>query len=58
MAVTLRSELERHGYLGDIACSSDLATGYPLGAHFEVRILTLNGHIQPSIGLGAPDNTD
>lgn len=36
--VTLRSELERHGYLGDIACSSDPATGYPLGAHFELHI--------------------
>ncbi|KAJ5504349.1 Peptidase M20 [Penicillium fimorum] len=37
-SVTLRSELERHGYLGDIACSSDPATGYPLGAHFELHI--------------------
>lgn len=36
--VTLRSELERHGYLGDIACSSDPKTGYPLGAHFELHI--------------------
>jgi hydantoinase/carbamoylase family amidase len=36
--VTLRSELERHGYLGDIACSSDPTTGYPLGAHFELHI--------------------
>lgn len=37
-SVTLKSELERHGYLGDIACSSDPATGYPLGAHFELHI--------------------
>ncbi|PLB33470.1 M20 family metallo-hydrolase [Aspergillus candidus] len=36
--VTLRSELERHGYLGELACSSDPATGYPLGAHFELHI--------------------
>jgi hydantoinase/carbamoylase family amidase len=36
--VTLRSELERHGYLGDIACSSDPATGFTLGAHFELHI--------------------
>ncbi|KAJ9211970.1 hypothetical protein DTO166G4_6373 [Paecilomyces variotii] len=37
-SVTLRSELERHGYLGDIACSSDPKSGYPLGAHFELHI--------------------
>lgn len=37
-SVTLRSELERHGYLGEIACSSDAATGYSLGAHFELHI--------------------
>ncbi|RJE20537.1 Beta-alanine synthase [Aspergillus sclerotialis] len=36
--VTLRSELERHGFLGDIACSSDAASGFPLGAHFELHI--------------------
>lgn len=36
--VTLRSELERHGYLGDIPCSSDARTGFPLGAHFELHI--------------------
>lgn len=36
--VTLRSELERHGYLGDISCSSDEKIGYPLGAHFELHI--------------------
>ncbi|RAH69747.1 M20 family metallo-hydrolase [Aspergillus aculeatinus CBS 121060] len=34
-AVTLRSELERHGFLGDIPCSP---RGYPLGAHFELHI--------------------
>ncbi|PIG80978.1 beta-alanine synthase [Aspergillus arachidicola] len=33
--VTLRSELERHGYLGDIPC---LPEGFPLGAHFELHI--------------------
>lgn len=36
--VTLRSELERHGYLGEIDCSSDPASGFPLGAHFELHI--------------------
>ncbi|KAJ5460330.1 beta-alanine synthase [Penicillium daleae] len=36
--VTLRSELERHGYLGEIACSNDATTGFPLGAHFELHI--------------------
>ncbi|PWY83338.1 amidase [Aspergillus heteromorphus CBS 117.55] len=36
--VTLRSELERHGFLGSVACSSDPAMGYPLGAHFELHI--------------------
>lgn len=36
--VTLRSELVRHGYLGDLACSSDAASGHPLGAHFELHI--------------------
>ncbi|RDW58573.1 M20 family metallo-hydrolase [Aspergillus mulundensis] len=33
--VTLRSELERHGYLGDISCSHE---AYPLGAHIELHI--------------------
>jgi hydantoinase/carbamoylase family amidase len=46
--VTLRSELERHGYLGDISCSSDPATGYPLGAHFELHIE--QGPILPETG--------
>ncbi|EED14339.1 beta-alanine synthase, putative [Talaromyces stipitatus ATCC 10500] len=37
--ITLKSELERHGYLGDIACSHDPQSGgYPLGAHFELHI--------------------
>lgn len=36
--ITLKSELERHGYLGEIACSYNTATGYPLGAHFELHI--------------------
>lgn len=34
-SATVKSELERHGYLGDIACSD---SGYPLGAHFELHI--------------------
>ncbi|KAL4860479.1 hypothetical protein BDV12DRAFT_209349 [Aspergillus spectabilis] len=33
--VYLKSELERHGYLGDIPCSHE---AYPLGAHFELHI--------------------
>ncbi|KAL4932556.1 uncharacterized protein BDV17DRAFT_300677 [Aspergillus undulatus] len=33
--ITLRSELEKHGYLGDIPCSHE---AYPLGAHFELHI--------------------
>ncbi|KAL4804171.1 hypothetical protein BDV18DRAFT_166301 [Aspergillus unguis] len=32
---TLRSELERLGYIGDIPCSHE---AYPLGAHFELHI--------------------
>ncbi|KAJ5606009.1 Peptidase M20 [Penicillium lagena] len=35
---TLRSKLERHGYLGDIPCTSDARTGCPLGANFELLI--------------------
>ncbi|KAJ5133796.1 hypothetical protein N7526_005161 [Penicillium atrosanguineum] len=46
--VTLRSELERHGFLGDIECSSDPETGYPLGAHFELHIE--QGPILPETG--------
>ncbi|KAL6857352.1 hypothetical protein J3F83DRAFT_763692 [Trichoderma novae-zelandiae] len=34
-SVTVQSELQRLGYIGDVACSS---TGYPLGAHFELHI--------------------
>ncbi|KAF9871313.1 beta-alanine [Colletotrichum karsti] len=34
-SVTVKSELERHGYVGPVSCSS---TGYPLGAHFELHI--------------------
>lgn len=34
-AATVKSELQRLGYIGDVACSS---TGYPLGAHFELHI--------------------
>ncbi|KAL2834573.1 hypothetical protein BJY01DRAFT_239150 [Aspergillus pseudoustus] len=33
--VTLKSELERHGYLGGIPASHE---AYPLGAHFELHI--------------------
>lgn len=33
--VTVKSELERHGYLGEVACSSE---SNPLGAHFELHI--------------------
>lgn len=35
-SVTLRSELERHGYLGGIPC--DASAGFRLGAHFELHI--------------------
>ena len=34
--VTLRSELERHGYIGAIPC--DAISGIQLGAHFELHI--------------------
>lgn len=34
--VTLKSELERHGYLGSIPC--DAKSGFQLGAHFELHI--------------------
>ncbi|EGR49730.1 uncharacterized protein TRIREDRAFT_59549 [Trichoderma reesei QM6a] len=34
-SVTVKSELQRLGYIGDVACSS---AGYPLGAHFELHI--------------------
>ncbi|KAK7218007.1 hypothetical protein V2G26_006010 [Clonostachys chloroleuca] len=37
-SVTMKSELERHGYLGEVRCSSDPVNGYPLGAHFELHI--------------------
>ncbi|OLN90001.1 N-carbamoyl-L-amino acid hydrolase [Colletotrichum chlorophyti] len=37
-SVTVKSELERHGYVGPLACSSDSSTGFPLGAHFELHI--------------------
>ncbi|KAL4907087.1 hypothetical protein BDW74DRAFT_190084 [Aspergillus multicolor] len=43
--VTLRSELKRHGYLGDIPCSHE---AYPLGAHFELHIE--QGPILPETG--------
>ncbi|KAL2812761.1 hypothetical protein BJX63DRAFT_443365 [Aspergillus granulosus] len=33
--VTLKSELERYGYLGDVPSSHE---AYPLGAHFELHI--------------------
>ncbi|SPO07311.1 probable beta-alanine synthase [Cephalotrichum gorgonifer] len=34
-SITVKSELERQGLLGQVACSHD---GYPLGAHFELHI--------------------
>lgn len=37
-SATMKSELERHGYIGEVECSSDPATGYPLSAHFELHI--------------------
>ncbi|KAG5953578.1 hypothetical protein E4U53_004677 [Claviceps sorghi] len=38
-SATMRSELQRHGYIGDVECSSEKAArGYPLTAHFELHI--------------------
>ncbi|KAG6015384.1 hypothetical protein E4U54_003569 [Claviceps lovelessii] len=38
-SVTMRSELHRHGLIGDVECSSEEAAGgYPLAAHFELHI--------------------
>lgn len=37
-SVTLKSELQRHGYLGQTPCSADPSTGIPLGANFELHI--------------------
>ncbi|OAA34331.1 Amidase, hydantoinase/carbamoylase [Metarhizium rileyi] len=37
-SATMHSELLRHGYVGDVECSSEAATGYPLTAHFELHI--------------------
>ncbi|KZF24825.1 beta-alanine synthase [Xylona heveae TC161] len=37
-STTLRSELEKHGFLGSMACSSNAANGTLLGAHFELHI--------------------
>lgn len=37
-SVTIRSELDRHGFIGQVDCSSDAETGYPLSAHFELHI--------------------
>ena len=36
-SVTQRTELEKHGYLGDMTCSSS-SSGFPLSAHFELHI--------------------
>jgi hydantoinase/carbamoylase family amidase len=36
-SVTVESELKRHGFLGQVACSH-ADDGYPLGAHFELHI--------------------
>lgn len=35
---TIKSELQRIGYFGNVACSSDPTTGIPLSAHFELHI--------------------
>lgn len=37
-SVTLKDELERHGFLGQTLCSSDPSDGYPLSANFELHI--------------------
>lgn len=37
-STTVKSELEKHGFIGEVFCSSDGATGFPLGAHFELHI--------------------
>jgi hydantoinase/carbamoylase family amidase len=34
-STTTKAELQRHGYLGELTCSS---ASYPLGAHFELHI--------------------
>lgn len=44
--VTLKSELERHGFLGSIPC--DARSGFQLGAHFELHIE--QGPILPNTG--------
>uniref|UniRef100_A0A093XH97 Putative hydrolase n=1 Tax=Talaromyces marneffei PM1 TaxID=1077442 RepID=A0A093XH97_TALMA len=51
--ITLKSELERHNYLGEIACSYDSASGYPLSAHFELHIEQgpILEHTNRSIGV-------
>ena len=36
--ITVKSELQRHGYMGDVACSSGDGQGIPLAAHFELHI--------------------
>ncbi|KAK1658274.1 N-carbamoyl-L-amino acid hydrolase [Colletotrichum godetiae] len=35
-SITMKSELHRHGYLGEIQCSA--TQGYSIGAHFELHI--------------------
>lgn len=37
-SISLKSELERHGFMGEVKCSSNEVDGYPLGAHFELHI--------------------
>ncbi|KYK58813.1 hydantoinase/carbamoylase family amidase [Drechmeria coniospora] len=37
-SATVKSELRRHGYLGDVACSARADAGFPLSAHFELHI--------------------
>lgn len=37
-SATIKSELQRHDMIGEVSCSSDPASGYPLAAHFELHI--------------------
>jgi hydantoinase/carbamoylase family amidase len=37
-SVTMKSELQRLGYLGQMSCSGDEKSGFALGAHFELHI--------------------
>ncbi|RYO76702.1 hypothetical protein DL766_004150 [Monosporascus sp. MC13-8B] len=37
-SATVVSELKKYGFVGNLPCSSNAPTGYPLGAHFELHI--------------------